>query len=162
MERCAAALKVSMGGVLVEEPDGGLQLVGSTSPEMQRLEQMEMEHREGPCLDAYRSGEQVLGEDLATEYVRWPSVAPFAVEIGLAAVYAFPMRWRGMSVGALNLYRDTPGKFEREDVRLAQAFADVAVIGILQERKVSEAERRSQHLQLPWRAACSSSRRRAC
>lgn len=65
----------------------------------------------------------------------------------MLAVYAFPLRVRGDCIGALNLYRENAGEFPDEDVRLAQAFADVATIGILQERKVASAERRAEQLQ---------------
>lgn len=147
VERCQEILRVATGGVLIESPDGSLRLAAATSVEMQDLEQSEIEHDEGPCMDAYRGGDRVVAEDLTASFGRWPKIAPLAVDIGLRAVYAFPLRLRGDRIGALNLYRTEPGDFVGEDVRLAQAFADVAAIGILQERKIAEAEDRSQHLQ---------------
>lgn len=54
--------------------------------------------------------------------------------MGLLAAYGFPLHLRGDCIGVLNLYRDQAGVFGEEDVRLAQAFADVAAIGVLQER----------------------------
>lgn len=59
---------------------------------------------------------------------------------------AFPLQLRGDCIGALNLYRDRTGDFQGDDVRLGQAFADVAAIGILQERKVTDAQRRADQL----------------
>lgn len=147
VERCAEILKVETGGVLVEGPDGHLQLAAATSDKMKQLEDLEVRLRQGPCLDAYRQVEQVLVEDLREQSDRWPEVAPQAVDIGMLAAYAFPLRLRDDCIGALNLYRESTGEFYDQDVRLAQAFADVATIGILQERKVASAERRAEQLQ---------------
>lgn len=145
--RCSPILQVTAGGVLLEDPEGRLRLAASSSEQMQRLEEAEIDHVEGPCLDAYRNVEHVVAEDLRTETDRWPTVAPYAVEIGLRSVFACPLRLRDDVIGALNVYREEPGDFKPEDRRLAQAFADVAAIGILQERKVTEHKRRADQLQ---------------
>ncbi len=114
---------------------------------MERLEQAEMRHNEGPCIDAYRDVTQVVAQDINQERDRWPRAAAAALELGMQAVYAFPLRLRDDCVGALNLYREQVGPFEEDDIRLAQAFADVAAIGILQERTVREAQQRADQLQ---------------
>jgi hypothetical protein len=62
-------------------------------------------------------------------------------------VYAFPLRLRQETIGALNLFRAEPGAFDDADISTAQALADVATIGILQERKVTRAEDRADQLQ---------------
>lgn len=147
VERCSELLAVAAGGVLLENPEGHLELAAATTDRMKILEDLEIAHTEGPCLDAYRDVEQVLAEDLRDHVERWPTIAPYAVEIGLVAVFAFPLQLRGDCIGALNLYRDVAGDFRDDDVRLGQAFADVAAIGIMQERKVTDAERRATQLQ---------------
>lgn len=147
VERCTEALRAESGGVLLESPDGTLDLAAATSPKMRELEDLEMRHEEGPCLEAYQTIEQVLAEDLREQVDRWPRTAPKAMEIGLLAAYAFPLRWRDDCIGALNLYRESPGPFRDHDVRLAQAFADVAAIGIIHNRKLNSAEQRAGQLQ---------------
>ena len=79
---------------------------------------------------------------------RWPAFRPVALDRGYQAVYAFPMRLRGSVIGALNLFRETPGAAVDEDVRTAQAFADMATIGILQQRAVREARELAGQLQI--------------
>lgn len=149
VSRCAELLDVSTGGVLLEATKEHLQLAAALSPEMEALEQAELDNRDGPCHEAYRTGEPVLADDLdrSDAAERWPTVVERMRDMGLKAVYAFPLRLRGDRIGALNLYRDRTGDFDDDDVRLAQAFADVAAIGILQERKVTRAERRAEQLQ---------------
>lgn len=147
VERCSEVLEVAAGGVLLENPKGHLELAAATTDKMKVLEDLEISQDQGPCLDAYRNVEQVLAEDLRDQYGRWPTIAPHAVEIDLIAVFAFPLQLRGDCIGALNLYRDRAGSFHDDDIRLGQAFADVAAIGIMQERKITDAQRRADQLQ---------------
>lgn len=147
VDRCGEILEVGTGGVLIEGPEGNLRLAAATSEIMKELEDLELASKEGPCLEAYRDGKQVVFEDLRSGTERWPHVAPKALEMGLLAAYAFPVRLRDHCIGALNLYREVTGAFRDDDIRLAQAFADVAAIGILQERKVANAEERTAQLQ---------------
>jgi AmiR/NasT family two-component response regulator len=50
------------------------------------------------------------------------------------------MRLRGKTIGALNLFRLETGPMRDSDVIAAQAFADIATIGILQHRAAVEAQ----------------------
>ena len=147
VQRCEDVLSITASGVLVEAPEGELHLAAATSDRMHRLEQAEIDMMDGPCVEAYRIVEPVVSQDLREERHRWPHVIDRALDMGLLAAYAFPLRLRDDCIGALNLYRDEPGGFDDDDVRLAQAFADVAAIGILQERKVTRVEQRAQQLQ---------------
>lgn len=65
----------------------------------------------------------------------------------MRSAYAFPLRLRDDRIGALNLYRSATEAFAPREARLGQALADIAAVGILQERAVFEAERRSEQLQ---------------
>lgn len=147
--RCAAIFGVTTAGVMLETPEGRLQLAVALSAEMRDLEQAEIDNEDGPCHEAYRTGEPAVVNDLDHSDVaeRWPTVVGRMRGMGLKAVYAFPLRRRGDRIGALNLYRDAPGEFADDDVRVAQAFADVAAIGILQERRAFSAEERAGQLQ---------------
>lgn len=147
VHRCQSILSLTTAGVLVETPEGDLSLAAATSAGMLRLARAEIDQRDGPCYQAYRSVEPVISHDLREERDRWPKVIDEALELGVRAAYAFPLRLRGDCIGALNLYRDVPGAFLDDDIQLGQAFADVATIGILQERKVDHAERRADQLQ---------------
>lgn len=57
------------------------------------------------------------------------------------------MRLRGQVIGALNLFRAGSGPFERSDLRVGQALADVATIGLLQERNLRRSETIAEQLQ---------------
>jgi hypothetical protein len=57
------------------------------------------------------------------------------------------MRLRDDVIGALNLFRAQPGALDPADLRIGQALADVATIGLLQERSVRRGEIAAEQLQ---------------
>ena len=133
-DRCVELLDVAAAGLMLVAPEGDLRVVASSSEEMRLVELFELQSQEGPCLDCYRTGEPVLNQNLARDYGRWPRFGPVALEAGFRSVHAVPMRLRGVTIGALNLFRDHEGVLEEADVIAAQALADVATIAILQHR----------------------------
>jgi diguanylate cyclase (GGDEF)-like protein len=80
---------------------------------------------EGPCVVAYRTGKAVVIPDLRDDDT-FPLFGPQARKAGLRAVFTFPLCQKGMRLGALDLYRDTPGPLTDEDMIVAQTLADVA------------------------------------
>jgi GAF domain-containing protein len=69
---------------------------------------------------------------------RWAQAE--ALSAGFHSVHALPMRLRGTVIGALNLFRTDHGEMSPADIDVAQAFADVATIGILQHRAAQDAQ----------------------
>ena len=139
-DRCVDVLDVGAAGLMLAGPDGDLRVMASSSEAMRVLELFELQSREGPCLDCYRTGGPVVNQDLATGNGRWPRFGPEALAAGFRSVHALPMRLRGTVIGALNLFHVEPGEMRRADLDAAQALADVATIAILQHRAALEAE----------------------
>jgi len=139
-DRCVEVLDVGAAGLMLVAPDGDLRVMASSSEAMRVLELFELQAREGPCLDCYRSGQPVVNQDLATVNGRWPRFAPEALAAGFRSVHALPMRLRGSVIGALNLFHAEAGEMTSPDVEAAQALADVATIAILQHRATLEAQ----------------------
>ena len=79
--------------------------------------------------------------------MRWPLFASFALEAGFRSVAALPMRLREQTIGGLNLFGEGASPVSPEDQRLAQALADVATIGILQQRSAQRSTVLAEHLQ---------------
>src|SRR5689334_10360398 len=102
-DRCVSLLGVSAAGVMLASPVGGLSLVASSSEAMRLLELFELQAQEGPCLDAFRTGERVEHEDLAAGPGRWPSFSAAARDVGFRSASALPLRLREATIGALNL-----------------------------------------------------------
>jgi hypothetical protein len=80
------------------------------------IEELQFTLGEGPCVDAHNQRRPVLEPDLADPVVpRWPTFTPEAVRGGTAAVFGFPLTVGAIRLGALNLYRATPGPMGDEE-----------------------------------------------
>ena len=138
-ERCVELVGASEAGIMLADRDGTLRYVASSSERMRLIELFELQQAEGPCVDAFRAGQAVQSVLSADADTRWPILAPHAREVGFASVAAFPMRLRNEVIGALNLFSANPEVLTAENQQVAQALGDIATIGILQERVVSDA-----------------------
>lgn len=138
VEVCTTLLAVDAGGLLLADEHGDLQLVASTSERADFVEIMQLAAGVGPCVDCYTSGKAVAVGDIAADGSRWPEFQAAAAQQKFVAVYATPLRLRGQVLGAMNLFSGSTGVLNPEDAAVAQALADVATIGILQERNIRE------------------------
>jgi GAF domain-containing protein len=137
--RCVEAVDVDAAGVMLGSPAGELQFVASSSEEMRVLELFQIQANEGPCVDCYRDGLAITNHALSEADGRWPLFTPKALAYGFRSVHSLPMRLRGRTIGALNLFRTHQGTLTEEDAGMAQGLADVATIAILQHRSTMDA-----------------------
>jgi GAF domain-containing protein len=146
-ERCVAILDVSEAGIMLADPDGNLRHVACSSEEMRLVELLELQVGEGPCFDAYNTDAAVGCDSLDDAQTRWPLFAPHAREGGFSSVSAVPMRLRSQVIGALNLFSARSTALTQRDLAVAQAMADIATIGILQERAIHDSRAFSAQLE---------------
>jgi GAF domain-containing protein len=145
-DRCVSLLGVSAAGVMLISPAGSLGLVASSSEAMRLLELFELQAQEGPCLDAFRTGEPIGHVDLAVVSDRWPSFAAAARGAGFQSAAALPLRLRDVTLGALNLLSVSRTPMREADVIVARAFADLAALSISQHRASMGAQRLNEQL----------------
>jgi GAF domain-containing protein len=139
-DRCVEALDVDAAGVMLASPSGDLQFVASSSESMRVLELFQIQVNEGPCVDCFKDGNAIVNHALAEGDGRWPRFTPRALAQGFRSVHCVPLRLRGRSVGALNLFNSEEGPMDSGDVVVAQGLADVATIAILQHRSMLDAK----------------------
>ena len=144
---CVDLLGASAAGLLLADGRGDLQVVACSSQEAWLLEIFQVQHGEGPCLDCVRSSAPVTVEDIDGQAARWPRFVGAAASVGYRSVQAVPLRLRNETIGGLNLFRSSPPPLTADDQRVAQALADVATIGILQQRSVHRASVVAEQLQ---------------
>ncbi|EME54670.1 GAF and ANTAR domain-containing protein [Amycolatopsis decaplanina] len=138
--RCVGLLGVRAAGLLLADARGTLTMVAASDEKTRLLELFQLRNSEGPCLDCYRGAEPVLCPDLTRASESWPKFSREAENAGFRSVYALPMRLREEVIGALSLFGTRPASLDRNGLRLAQALADVATIGILHHRSLQRQE----------------------
>ena len=146
-DRSVRLLAASAAGVVLADPRGELRVAAASSEEAGLVELFQLQNDQGPCLDCFRTGQPISAADLTGPDQRWPRFAQAATRAGFRTVEALPMRLRDQVIGALNLFRAEPGPFETADLRIAQALADVATIGLVHERNVRRSETVAEQLQ---------------
>jgi GAF domain-containing protein len=132
---CVAATHVlSLSGAgLSLMVDGELRgTVGGTGPGIEVIQELQLSLGQGPCVDAWRSGEPVTESDLADPpLARWPAFARAAAEEGVRAVFAFPLRVGAIRIGVLALYRDHAGGLSADEFADGLVLAEVAMQMVL-------------------------------
>lgn len=140
-DRCVEVFDVQDAGLMLAAPMGGeLRVMSSSSVVMRDLELIELQADDGPCVEAYRSGEAILNQDLADVEERWPRFTPAAAAAGFGSVSAIPMRLRGATIGALNLLRTARAPLGAVELSAARAMVDVATIAVLQHQASVDAQ----------------------
>lgn len=140
-------LNAAAAGVLLEDQRGGLQPIATSSDRAEIRELFELQSHQGPSLDCYRSGAPVrnLSTDHATH--RWPDLGSAFRTAGVCTIHALPLQVRGHTIGAVSLLHADPHPLDAHDTALAQALADLATIGLIQDPALSDATTIGAHLQ---------------
>ncbi|MEP6660906.1 MAG: EAL domain-containing protein [Acidimicrobiales bacterium] len=144
--RIVDVLPVTAAGVTLITEGMAPRYVAASDESALRYERLQTESTQGPCISAFNSGEAVSVPDLC-EDVRFPEFAAAAAAAGLAAVFTFPLRHGEGRLGALDLYRDTPGALEPHDMHVAQTLADVAAAYLLNAQARDDAREASDEYQ---------------
>jgi transcriptional regulator with GAF, ATPase, and Fis domain len=145
--RVAALVDDATVGLLIADHRGWLHFMAASDESTKLLELYQLQQQEGPCLDAFRTGQPVINTDLRAAESQWPQFAPHAVAAGYRSVHAFPLRLRAEAVGAMGVFGAKVGDLDDTDVQIVQALTDVAAIGLLQQRAIGRGEILTEQLQ---------------
>ena len=129
---CADVTAMSGAGIMLMSGDVPLGSVCTTDKVSARIEELQYELGEGPCVDAYRLDRPVLEPDLAEPATpRWLAFTGPALDAGARAVFGFPLHVGAVRLGALNLHRDQSGPLDEDQHADALVMADVAAQAVL-------------------------------
>jgi hypothetical protein len=113
-DTCVADADVDGGAVALVSSEGVRAVVYATDDASTRLETLQVDLAEGPCVDAGTGSAPVLVGDLQdpSEGVvdRWPFFLPQADALGIRGVFAFPVRIGSVVLGTFELYRLRAGR----------------------------------------------------
>lgn len=104
------------------------------------IDQHQYDSGEGPCLDAYRTGEMHEIED-ASQEKRWPGYVSRALEEGLGSSLSYPLSVRNQTLGALNIYSKKPNAFDDESRVVASQFAAQAAVTLANAQLYASTQR---------------------
>jgi GAF domain-containing protein len=143
-----ALLDADAAAIMLADARGQLHAVAASSEDAELMELLQLQAEQGPCVECFHSAAPVSAPDLTKATTRWPRFIAAAGARGVfASVHAVPLRLRGQAIGALNLLHRDPGPLPEDDLALGQALADIATIGILQERAIRRGEVVNEQLQ---------------
>lgn len=146
-EACLELLDVDAAGLMLIDLQGRPRLVASSPGLMHDLELFELQADEGPCLDVIETGEAVVNVNVAAAQQRWPRFTAAALKAGMRSTHALPLKLRAHLIGAVNLFGQHEQHLSEGDIALGQALADVASIGLLQQRITREPPMLAEQLQ---------------
>ncbi|WP_432492063.1 GAF and ANTAR domain-containing protein [Kineococcus auxinigenes] len=147
VRHCRDLLAAGEVGLLVQDAHGHLQLLASTSDGAEALELFQLEARQGPCVDAHRTGAVVQCPDAAQLRHRWPELAPVAERRGVVAVHAQPLVVAGRTIGALGLFQGREGPLDPGELAVVRVMASLGAVGITQLERVAAGQRVQEQLQ---------------
>ncbi|QHC69293.1 GAF and ANTAR domain-containing protein [Rathayibacter sp. VKM Ac-2801] len=147
VERCTSICDCDDVGLVLASAQGELLVMASTSERMRVVEAVQLSLNSGPCIDSFVTGDVITAGTLEEIQRRWPLFAAEVEASGFHSVHAVPLRLRGTVIGSLNFFRDRSGALDAKDIRAAQTIADVATIGLIQERAIREVTAARDQLQ---------------
>ncbi|HEU0132352.1 MAG TPA: EAL domain-containing protein [Mycobacteriales bacterium] len=145
VERIVDVLPVTAAGVTLISPGKNPHYVAASNDAALEFETLQTETGRGPCVVAYQTGVAVSIPDLLTD-PRFPEFSAAAAGARVAAVFTFPLRHDDGRLGALDLYRDTPGPLAPDDMAAAQTLADVAAAYLLNAQARQDAREAADRL----------------
>jgi GAF domain-containing protein len=140
-DACATFLRAQTTGILIIDPRGGITSLGGSDEPTRLVELTQASTEQGPCVDAIASATLVAVPDLVDGPAQWPRFSSMATDLGFRAVYSFPLRLDHHAIGGLNLFYTHPTRLSDTEHELGQALADLAVLGLTQERDERRVER---------------------
>ncbi len=127
---CVEAVGVSGAGLMVSDGTASMEPVYVTDSRVGEVENLQATLGQGPGTDALQSGRPILVGDLTApmSLSRWPMFASEVGRLGVFGMYSLPLALGAIRVGVLDLYNDTPGHLNQDELRDALIYADTALL----------------------------------
>jgi GAF domain-containing protein len=122
-----AIFDVDGAGLMLADPDRHLRSVAASDDRFEHLEELQIKHAEGPCIDAFENKELVGAEDLATDS-RWPLFSQAALQRHVRAVLASPLPYNQDAVGVVAVLSEDRQPWSPEGELALLAFTDLAAL----------------------------------
>jgi hypothetical protein len=136
LRSCCSATGLDGAGVSIMSGDGAREPLFATDDLATQIERLQLTLGEGPCVDTSSTWSPVLVPDLAdlsdSVLRRWPVFRAEATKLGARAIFAFPISFGAIGLGAVDLYRRTPGPLSAPQLGHALACVDGVGLAVLE------------------------------
>jgi GAF domain-containing protein len=122
-----AIFDVDGAGMMLADREHQLRNVAVSDERFGHLEDLQVRHGEGPCIDAFTDKQLIGAEDLVTD-TRWPEFSRAAVDRGVRAVLASPLPYNQDAVGVVAVLSEDPHPWSPEGELALLAFTDLAAL----------------------------------
>jgi GAF domain-containing protein len=122
-----AMFDVDGAGMMLADTEGHLRNVAASDDRFAHLEELQIRHQEGPCVDAYDNKELIGVEDLTSDH-RWPDFRAAALERNVRAVLASPLPYNQDAVGVVAVLSEDRKPWSPEAELALLAFTDLAAL----------------------------------
>ncbi|MFX0577498.1 GAF and ANTAR domain-containing protein [Nocardia nepalensis] len=128
-------------------PDEQTRFAAAAPEDFVDIELCQHRSERGPSMDAYRTGEPIVVDDIGRRRECWPEFCAEAVRHGVSSLAEIPMRVGGSTVGALGLYGPTPRVWTDRDLSVGALLASMATGHILNANILRRQQRLTAQLQ---------------
>jgi GAF domain-containing protein len=118
---------VDGAGLMLTDDDAGLRAVAASDDRFAHLEELQIQHQEGPCIDAFEHKTLVSAHNLADDQ-RWPAFSSAAVARSVRAVLASPLPYNRDAVGVVAVLSEQHRPWSAEAELGLLAFTDLAAL----------------------------------
>lgn len=137
---------VDGAALMLVDDDATLRNAAVSDDRLARLEELQLRHDSGPCIEAFRSRTLVASDDLTAEG-RWHDFATEAVDAGLRALLASPIPYASDAVGVVAVFSAEAHAWTPEGELALLAFTDLAALAIATALQSHERGERADQLQ---------------
>jgi GAF domain-containing protein len=140
VETTHSMFAVDGAGLMLADKDQHLRNVAASDDRFAHLEELQIRHQEGPCIEAFDTKELVGAIDLEREG-RWPLFSEAAVQREVRAVLASPLPYNQDAVGVVAVLSERSRPWSAANELALLAFTDLAALliaSIIQGEQQSE------------------------
>src|ERR1700761_8480773 len=131
---------VDGAGLMLTDTAHHLRSVAASDDRFAHLEELQVRHQEGPCIEAYDAKELIGATDLEQDG-RWPLFSKAAVDRDVRAVLASPLPYNQDAVGVVAVLSERSRPWTPANELALLAFTDLAALliaSVIQGEQQSE------------------------
>jgi transcriptional regulator with GAF, ATPase, and Fis domain len=121
----------SIAGLMIRDDSGRFDLLAASSHQAAQLELFQIQHVDGPCIEAWFENRAVHAASALEIRERWSRVGAHLADF-CQSLEASPLRWRGRPIGTLNLLHPDDNALGEDHRQTIQTFADISTLTLVQ------------------------------